>query len=220
VLQVAGKTHSIEGKNYLPVKQWVDNGVVHTLAEPGTPDWLEARTKKFFDNRPESGDVGKVLRTIKSYKVGWIAPVNQGSTSYGEAIPTRGGQGTVTFNPYNDSDMRLNTNTGSTIYCVRGARRSHFNTILHEARHCYQGFIATMENDADGDQLVKNVPIEPKTIIVDSTEQREVWETGNVCHMVAYKGDATFDEYETADHKGVKNAIEKDAAEFAKKHDE
>lgn len=217
VLQVAGKTHPIEGINYLPVKQWVDNGVVHTLAEPGTPDWLEARTKKFFDDHPDSGDVGKVLRKIKSYKVAWLIKAD------GEARSVPGGQGTVTFNPYNNSTMRLNWDFEGKEkdYCVTGVNKSHFHTILHEARHCYQGFIATMENDADGDGLVKTVPIWPTQIILDNDTERDVWQKDDDCGKAKYKGDSVRDaEEDLVNHQGVKNAIERDAAEFATSHDQ
>ena len=223
VLQVAGKTHSIEGKNYLPVKQWVDNGVVHTLAEPGTPDWLEARTKKYFDDHPESGDVGKVLRKIKSYKVEWLDDADGRATSMED-----GSGGTVIFNPYNSASMRCNLKQPPDfkVYGVPNAGKWHFNTILHEARHCYQYFLARLPgNDVDGDWLVKDSPpIGPPGIIVDSTDLRMVWKTGDESHDVAYKGDGhgpdKFDARETDDHKGTKNATERDAAEFARIHNQ
>jgi hypothetical protein len=69
--------------------------------------------------------------------------------------------------------------------------------------------------------LVKAVPIEPKETMVDSDEDRWVWKTGDECHKVKYRGDGNADPYEVPFlHKGVRNAMEMDASQFAEMHDD
>jgi hypothetical protein len=133
---------------YLSVPQWIDLGQIHELANPGVPDWLELRTLHFFFAHPEDTDVGKVLRSISCYWVDWLEPVD-GLPQEANAGPNHGQKGTVIFNPYNDSELRLNADWQGRIYCFSTSGKRHYNTILHEARHCYQGIIADNANDQD-----------------------------------------------------------------------
>lgn len=218
--------------SHLTIEQWIDRERPHfPVAEEGVPDWFEYRTKDFFDAHV-GGNVGTVLSKIASYRIDWVT-LNQSPAS-GLASTDRGRKGTVTFNPYIDERIRLNSE-GGTSYCVPKGK-NHFNVILHEARHCYQGFIAgandlantndddnkpeTPKNDDDLDWLVEVMPIAPTNIIVDSGAERDVWKAGDECHRAAYQGDGVKDDYKNADHKGVINAVEKDASEFARMHDQ
>ena len=194
----------------LAIFQWVDLGqtIYFPRATGSWASWAKARLRDIVNNA--SGDVQTVFNSISSFAMSDI-----GASSLGVTIPSHGGQGAVTINPYHQNAMRMDT---SILAVGCGTVTQAFsNTALHEGRHSYQGFIASVANDADQDYLVNNVPIAPTNIVTDTTAYRWVCNTDLFSlESRRYKGDASFDYLDSPDH--VRYALEQDAATFAGSH--
>lgn len=210
----------------LEVAQWVDTGQLHSRSTGTVIDWVEARAKDIFENA--TGDVATVLSKITTYEIGRGA--------FGAQVPdflTPTPTQRMIINPYILA-MRIDSGGGS----VCGHTRTHYftNSLIHEARHAYQGYLTTVDltapedkpgvpeepnNDDDRDFLVDQIPFGPPNILLDTNTSRETCDTSvrppsNVAR--SYSGDATPDAYD-ADPDFVLHAIEKDAYQFAGSHD-
>jgi hypothetical protein len=203
--------------NYLSVPQWTnDLGTLHAKALGNVYDWFETRTKDIFEGA--SGGLATVLSKISYYEQstdydygGWM-DMDHTATSK------------VYFNPHY---LATRLDSDAVDYC--GDPRSHYhtNSVIHEARHCYQDYLTTVDlgqpddiagkpnNDDDQDWLAETVPIAPTDYILDTPASR------NKCSSTdSFSGDATYDNYASGGTRSASdNVIEKDAATYANDND-
>ena len=214
----------------IQVPQWITSGQIidpHAMLDPttGIPtvyDWVQARTADIFNNVVPDSDLQTVLDEVSGYNIEYI------SDAYGETMQHHGGPGDVTINPY-DIDMRLDRAIAPTD-CAFTASKLFTETLIHEARHAYQGFVAISAYDQDMDYLL-NTPLVVESslsptssgsmidVLIDSTETRTVCiYTGGGSPTGlqgrAYLGDVTAD-----DPDRVYWAQEYDAETFATRHE-
>ena len=205
---------------YLSVEQWTnDLGKVHTDMSSGIVyDWFETRTKDIFDDA--TGDLDTVLSKMDYYDQDLTGDYRGMIIDWDHDATTA-----VHFNPHWE-ETRLDTDSGG--YCVQATLHAHTNTVIHEARHCYQDYLssvdlgqdddlpgATPNNDDDQDWLVQTVPIYPNNRILDNDGWR-----GKCYGNDQFSGDATYDTYWQGGTRSVEdNVIERDAAHFADQND-
>lgn len=203
--------------NYLSVPQWTnDLGTLHAKALGNVYDWFETRTKDIFDGA--SGDLATVLSKISYYE--------QCTHDHGGQVKDWDHTATsqVCFNPH-FVQMRLDTSGGTN--CGDPRTHYHTNSVIHEARHCYQDYLSSVDlgqpddisgrpnNDDDQDWLAESVPIAPSGYILDTSSSR------NKCSGTdSFSGDATYDNYGSGGTRSTSdNVIEKDAATYADNND-
>jgi len=142
------------------------------------------------------------------------------------AVQVLGAIGTpqVCFNPH---FLSVRLNSDAVDYCGDPRSHAHTNTVIHEARHCYQDYLSSQDlgqtddiagkpnNDDDQDWLVETVPIGPTNYILDTNSPR------NKCSGTdSFSGDATYDNYTSGGTRSTSdNVIEKDAATYAENND-
>jgi hypothetical protein len=122
----------------------------------------------------------------------------------------------VALNPFSVS-MRTDSNGGSV--CGQPRLNQFTNTLIHEARHAYQGAQAALPgNDEDNDWLINNpLPIALSQLVLDDGEPRTVCNTATgLPEFRAYKGPNDFDT--ALDPDWAYRAIEMDAYTFAANH--
>lgn len=164
---------------YLSVEQWTnDLGTVHTGMSSGIVyDWFETRTKDIFDNA--TGDLATVLSKMDYYDQNLTGDYRGQVIDWDHDALTA-----IHFNPHWE-ETRLDTDSGG--YCVQTTLHAHTNTVIHEARHCYQDYLSSVnlgqsdddnnnperpDNDDDQDWLVETIPISPSYFILDNSGVR------------------------------------------------
>jgi hypothetical protein len=196
---------------YLAVPQWTnDLGQVHNKSSGDVYDWFETRTADIFSS--VSGDLATVLSKINEYTQ--CTDSHGGGTSMDHT-----GTPAVCFNPHFD-EMRVDSNGGNV--CSQARTLYHTNTVIHEARHCYQDYLSSVDlgqtndkfwwpdNDDDQDWLVETVPIGPSNYILDTTTSRTTCSGSK-----SFSGDGTADSW----GNNAEMAIEKDAYKYADDND-
>ena len=202
---------------YLPVPQWTnDLGQVHDKSSGDVYDWFETRTKDIFDGA--SGDLATVLSKMAYY--------DQTTGAYGGQIIDWNHTATsgVHFNPH---WVQTRLDTDASDYCGDPRSKYHTNSVIHEARHCYQDYLSSVDlgqpddiagkpnNDDDEDWLVETVPIAPSNYILDTGTSRS-----KCSGTDSFSGDATYDTYWSGGTRSaLDNVIEKDAATYADNND-
>lgn len=196
----------------LPILQWTnDLGQVHSKSSGVVCDWLESIIKDMWTT---SGDLGTVLGKVDKYTEGYV------SGAYGETALNHVSPSNIKINPY-FTTARLNSSRS--VSCSQpNCPKSVNYTVIHEARHCYQDYLSSVDlgqpddiagkpnNDDDQDWLMDTVPIAPSSYILDTATSRATC-SGNK----SFSGDATLDSWQG----NVVEAIEKDAFEYATAND-
>jgi len=196
-----------------PVAQWIMSGghkacALGAYCPPATApvfDWVDARVTDIFSSA--TGNVATVLSAVASYS---IAPLDVGGQT--NITSPADPQVPIIINPYTQAN-RVDGDGGSV--CGNTRRNNFTNTVLHEARHAYQGAQNGIAgNDMDQDFLVNHIDIAPFTIFLDTVTVR------NVCNVrgapfglivqMGYLGDGMADA-----QPGVNYALEMDAYTFA-----
>jgi len=201
---------------YLSVEQWTnDLGEFHDKCSGWAYDWFETRTKDIFDNA--TGDLATVLSKMSGY-------VQCGHDHGGSVNLTHSATSLACLNPHWVA-MRLDTDGGG--QCVHTRLHYHTNSVIHEARHCYQDYLTTEnleqpddipwkpDNDDDQDWLVDYVPIWPNYFIIDSNGVRSKCEGYDM-----FSGDDTLDDYKSGGTRSqTNNVLERDASYYADQND-
>lgn len=189
-------------------------GQVHSESEGTVYDWLETMVKDMWVT---SGDLGTVLQKVDKYTapyvVGQYGGIATGQWDHASSTD-------IYINPYY-AVVRLNSSRA--VYCGQpNCPKSVNYTVIHEARHCYQDYLSSVDlgqtddiagkpnNDDDQDWLVETVPISPTSYILDTATSRATC-AGNK----SFSGDSTPDSWSG----NVAEAIEKDAYEYATAND-
>jgi len=179
--QIMATNHPVCGGQALAVPQWISS---NSEGDPGEIDpramgsvylWFQAWTNDLFNSAADaSGDLNTVLSKISTYTLD-PTQANQATTfEIWGAL-----QSTVAFNALSNI-LRTNGDGGSV--CAQSRTGFLANTLYHEARHAYQGYLTNSPagNDADQDWLVNSIPIAPTTIFLDSTDARNVCDEGPI----------------------------------------
>lgn len=196
---------------YLAVPQWTnDLGQVHNKSSGDVYDWFETRTSDIFSSA--SGYLATVLSKLDEY--------TQCTHSHsGQVILDHSDPSDACFNPHQNA-MRVDD--GGSSYCSQERGPLHTNTVIHEARHCYQDYLSSVDlgqtndrwfkpdNDDDEDWLVETVPIGPSNYILDTTTSRTTCSGSK-----SYSGDDATDSWSN----NAEMAIEKDAYKYADDND-
>lgn len=224
------KIHAVNYPTFggsLMLEQWVTYGQIDPKATGVVYDWME---RKMVDIRESAtGDVATVLAFMDTYKV------FKNPNAMGQTTPARQGPREIRLNPHKNC-MRIDNYQVPyrDPLCTHRTERLHFQlkrTLLHEARHAYQGHVAglglgttacscgfTMSfdgnpaneaNDSDHDWLPEHICIAPYTFVVDTSAVRP-----ECLGTRSFSGDAQVDNWLT----NPANVIEHDAFAFAEMH--
>ncbi len=207
--KIMSTNYSVYGGD-LTVPQWITPAATAPIdprASGPVPAWFQTQTNDVFAHA--GGDTRTVLNSIFSYTVGYINGGAGGKTDIRHDATSP-----VTLNPYLP-EMRANKDG----LAVCGHQRAGYlqNSLIHEARHVYQGIQTTQAADADQDFLVNAqhlYSVAPNNVVTDSTAQRTTCTAqpngASAISQTAYLGDAAFDSL-----ANVQLALEEDAYSFA-----
>jgi hypothetical protein len=205
----------VRGGSSLSIPQWVDNGQIDVHSDPtaSVPDWVEAKVRDIYANAPAGGDLESVLNSVSNYKTDYLTFTPEGGVNVVVAAMALGG--VVTINPFSAS---LRVVSPYPFICGHYGSNSFSYVYIHEARHAYQYKLALpVANNTDRDRLVKNIPIAPSDVFLDTGTVRFVCdEFGNVTYSRSYKGDNVADAQGAPDYASY--ALEEDAHAFAARH--
>lgn len=209
--QIKTTNYPVRG-NHLPIPQWIISATPLDSRSSGPVyDWVQARVRDAFN--AATGDVQIVLSAISSYTM------SAGDYSGKTFLQHGHQQSRITINPYSSAQRTDSAPPGSTL-CGQGFTKSFTDTLLHEARHAYQGSQTAAGNDGDLDWLVKSIGVAPIGIFIDTTAFRNVCDDSQgfpgIVLSVAYHGDSIPDTYSAPDF--VSYATEMDAVVFASNH--
>jgi hypothetical protein len=191
----------------LSIPQWIISGVaIDSHATGSVFDWVQAKTRDIFQAAGSQGDLYTVLSKVDSYSI-------QIGNFHGQTTLTRALKTPIALNPYYNP-MRIKATDG---YSCGFLQINEFReTLLHEARHAYQGARAVDNDVVDRDWLSYPAGVAPAEIALDSATLRKVCDNFGIvpAAQIGFLGPTVFDSY----LGNVEWALQMDAETFAQTH--
>ena len=190
----------------LSVEQWVDEGNLDPFPHGGRNyDWFEAMIRDTRARFPMGSGARDVLSKTSDYEIVNQILDAQGDEQKDACGSTKAAPG-VSSSRLRATCVGMRADEPRLLKCGAAVTPISTATVLHEARHTYQNYLATVDfgaldtgagppNDSDRDLLVEIIPVPPSDIFVDSSVERDGCDAENdsLEEKLKFGGDAVPD---------------------------